>query len=57
LREKLGLTGPKEEYQHLLVLTKDLPRNEKNGDPTHPNDYIIARKDGTVHIGSIPAKI
>jgi hypothetical protein len=57
LRNRLGLTRPKEEYQHLLVSMKDLPRNAITGNPDHPDDYRIARKDGTVHIGSAPAAI
>ncbi|OEU14537.1 hypothetical protein FRACYDRAFT_241084 [Fragilariopsis cylindrus CCMP1102] len=57
LRNRLGLTRKKEEYQHLLVPMKDLPRNAINGSPNRPDDYCIARNDGTVHIGSTPAVI
>ena len=57
LRNRLGLTRKKEEYQHLLVPMKDLPRNAINGSPNRPDDYCIARNDGTVHIGSTPVVI
>ena len=57
LRNRLGLTRKKEEYQHLLVPMKDLPRNAINGRPNRPDDYCVARNDGTVHIGSTPAVI
>ncbi|MGK3746981.1 MAG: hypothetical protein ACI90V_013844 [Bacillariaceae sp.] len=57
LRKKLGLTRSEEEYQHLLVSMKDLPRNAINGNSARPDEYLVARKDGTVHIGSTPATI
>ncbi|OEU07158.1 hypothetical protein FRACYDRAFT_251691 [Fragilariopsis cylindrus CCMP1102] len=57
LRNRLGLTRKKEEYQHLLVPMKDLPRKAINGSPNRPHAYCIARNDGTVHIGSTPAVI
>ena len=57
LRNRLGLTRKKEEYQHLLVPMMDLPRNAIDGSPNRPDAYCIARNDGTVHIGSTPAVI
>jgi len=52
LRTKLGLTRPLEEYQELRDLNATL-----EGTPINPYRYIVARKDGTVWIGSTPQRI
>ena len=50
LREKLGLNRPKIDYEELiLLLTSD---NDNNDD--RRRHYLVARQDGTVHIGSTP---
>ncbi|OEU20214.1 hypothetical protein FRACYDRAFT_260266 [Fragilariopsis cylindrus CCMP1102] len=48
LREKLGLSRPKDEYEKLLLFLGD------DCDDYRPirREYIVARDDGTVHIGS-----
>ena len=46
LREKLGLSRPKHEYEEMLLLLGD-----DNYRPIRC-EYIVARDDGTVHIGS-----
>jgi hypothetical protein len=50
LRYKLGLTRPLEDYQELYNNTHD-------GKPINPRDYVVAREDGTVWVGSIPFSI
>ena len=57
LRTKLGLIRPKEEYEELLLpLTIDDDNNNDNINSNRnrpdPYEYLVARKDGTVHIGS-----
>jgi hypothetical protein len=49
LRNQLGLARPKEEYEELLLLLGDYDDVDER-----PNrrEYIVARDDGTVHIGS-----
>jgi len=55
LRTKLGLSRPKEEYQDLLLRLDDNNNNNNNNNTSiNPYDYLVARKDGTVHIGSTP---
>jgi len=53
LRTKLGLSRPKEEYQDLLLRFDDDNSSNTINRP-NPYDYLVARKDGTVHIGSTP---
>jgi hypothetical protein len=48
LRYKLGLTRPTEEYQEFFKLTH-------NGKKIDPDDYLVAREDGTVWVGSTPS--
>mmetsp|Transcript_9385 Transcript_9385/g.10915 ORF Transcript_9385/g.10915 Transcript_9385/m.10915 type:complete len:157 (+) Transcript_9385:487-957(+) len=50
LRNKLGLTRPTDEYQELKT-------DFHEGKQINPSKYIIARKDGTVWIGSTPNSI
>ena len=53
LRTKLGLNRPKEEYEELLLILGD---DDTIDWDTSPNryEYLVGRKDGTVHIGSTP---
>ena len=55
LRRKLGLTRPAEEC---VTLLKELLQEQEEGKPSlsvnDPLEYLIARKDGTVHVGSTP---
>jgi hypothetical protein len=56
LRDKLGLNRPKIDYEELkLLLSSD---NDNDNDDNDNNDrrrhYLVARQDGTVHIGSTP---
>jgi hypothetical protein len=58
LRNRLGLNRPKEEYEELLMILN----NDDDTTTMHPsnnnrNRYVVARKDGTVHIGSTPEVI
>ncbi|OEU06199.1 hypothetical protein FRACYDRAFT_255634 [Fragilariopsis cylindrus CCMP1102] len=48
LRYKLGLTRPTEEYQEFFKRTY-------NGKEIDPDDYLVAREDGTVWVGSTPS--
>ena len=48
LRYKLGLTRPQEEYQEFFKRTY-------NGKEIDPDDYLVAREDGTVWVGSFPS--
>ena len=64
LRTKLGLTRPKEEYEDLVVSLRGSSSSSSNDEvgvnnvannnrPTlNPYEYLVARRDGTVHIGS-----
>jgi hypothetical protein len=64
LREKLGLNRPKIDYEELiLLLSSDNDNNDNKNDNNDSNDnnddrrrrhYLVARPDGTVHIGSTP---
>merc|ERR1712241_804363 len=74
LRQKLGLTRSKEEYEPLMerlsnannaptITNRCCPNknnkkkcNKKNTycQVINPYEYAVARKDGTVHIGSTP---
>ena len=49
LRYKLGLTRPLEDYQELIDY------NTHDGKAINPKDYVVAREDGTVWVGSIPS--
>ena len=49
LRYKLGLTRPLEDYQELITY------NTHDGKLINPKDYIVAREDGTVWVGSFPS--
>ena len=51
LRTALGLNRPTEEYEELMLRLGD---DSAFQDRYH---YLIARKDGTVHIGSTPEAI
>jgi hypothetical protein len=51
LRYKLGLTRPLEDYHELMH------NNTQDGKPINPRDYVVAREDGTVWVGSIPISI
>jgi len=51
LRHKLGLSRPTEDYQELR------DANTYEGKPIDPYEYVVAREDGTVWIGSTPAPI
>jgi len=53
LRTKLGLNRPKEEYEELLVTLRDDDTNDTTKSPNRC-EYLIARNDGTVWIGSTP---
>ena len=53
LRMKLGLNGPKEEYEELLLILSDDDTNDtKNCSNCY--EYLVGRNDGTVHIRSTP---
>eukprot|EP00751_Fragilariopsis_kerguelensis_P042372 CAMPEP_0171005352 /NCGR_PEP_ID=MMETSP0736-20130129/18304_1 /TAXON_ID=186038 /ORGANISM="Fragilariopsis kerguelensis, Strain L26-C5" /LENGTH=333 /DNA_ID=CAMNT_0011435017 /DNA_START=79 /DNA_END=1080 /DNA_ORIENTATION=- len=47
LRHKLGLSRPEEEYQELKMGIHE-------GKPINPYEYVVARNDGTVWVGSTP---
>ena len=49
LRYKLGLTRPLEDYQELIDY------NTHDGKSINPKDYVVAREDGTVWVGSFPS--
>ena len=49
LRYKLGLTRPLEDYQELI------DHNTHDGKLINPKNYIVAREDGTVWVGSFPS--
>ena len=49
IRTQLGLTRPKEDYEELLTLIVD--KNDTSKGPRQ-YEYLTARKDGTVFIGS-----
>ena len=49
LRYKLGLTRPLEDYQELITY------NTHDGKLINPKDYVVAREDGTVWVGSFPS--
>ena len=49
LQTKLELNQPKEQYKELLLLL-----NNNNSNCPNPYKYLVARKDGTLHIGSTP---
>jgi len=53
LRTQLGLNRPKEDYEELLLSLSDDDKNDISKSPNR-YEYLIARKDGTVHIGSTP---
>ena len=53
LRNKLGLTRPVEDYRKIL-------EGELGGELSpakDPREFLVARGDGTVHVGSIPNPI
>ncbi|OEU06248.1 hypothetical protein FRACYDRAFT_230826 [Fragilariopsis cylindrus CCMP1102] len=49
LRYKLGLTRPRKEYIEFHE-----PTSTHNGKIINPDDYLVAREDGTVWVGSTP---
>ena len=51
IRTQLGLTRPKEDYEELLTLIVD--KNDTSKGPRQ-YEYLTARTDGTVFIGSTP---
>ena len=51
LRTELGLNRPKEEYEELLVTLGDDDTNDTTKSPNR-NEYLTARNDGSVWIGS-----
>jgi hypothetical protein len=51
LRTQLGLNRPKEDYEELILHLGD----EHNSNNRY--EHLVARKDGTVHIGSTPETI
>ena len=53
LRMKLGLNRPQEEYEELVLILSDDDTNDTNKNPNR-YEYLVGRKDGTVHIGSTP---
>jgi len=53
LRTLLGLNRPKEDYKELLLLFSDDDKNDTRKSPVGL-EYLTARKDGTVWIGSTP---
>ena len=60
LRDKLGLNRPKIDYEELIsILSSDNDNHNNNNNDNDNNDrrrrhYLVARRDGTVHIGSTP---
>mmetsp|Transcript_38567 Transcript_38567/g.38924 ORF Transcript_38567/g.38924 Transcript_38567/m.38924 type:complete len:259 (-) Transcript_38567:374-1150(-) len=53
LRTQLGLTRPKEEYEELLLIrSSNTSESGDNNRTNNPYEYLVARRDGTVHIGS-----
>ena len=52
LRTQLGLNRPKEDYEELVLRLND--NNNSNISRLDPCEYLVGRKDGTVHIGSTP---
>jgi len=54
LRNMLGLTRPIEEYEELVELLSDDVDVEVEDDVNDRYGYLVARRDGTVHIGSTP---
>ena len=50
LRIDLGLDRPKKECEELMLRFD----NNNNTNTINPHEYLIARTDGTVHIGSTP---
>lgn len=52
----LGLTRPKEEHKEVLLTLDDDNTDDKSQSPNR-FEYLVARKDGTVHIGSAPNAI
>ena len=50
LRYKLGLTRPRKEYIEFHE-----PTSTHNGKIINPDDYVVAREDGTVWVGSTPS--
>jgi hypothetical protein len=57
LRNMLGLTRPIEEYEELVELLSDDVDVEVEDDVNDRYGYLVARRDGTVHIGSTPKVI
>jgi len=69
LRTKLGLTRPKKEYESLVERLSNSKIGNCNNHNNYnrnenscchfinPQQYAVARKDGTVHIGSTPEAI
>ena len=60
LRDKLGLNRPKIDYEELIsILSSDNDNNDNDNDNNdrHRRHYLVARQDGTVHIGSTPNSI
>jgi len=53
LRTQLGLNRPKEDYEELVLCLND-NNNNNTSNRLDPYKYLVARKDGTVHIGSTP---
>ena len=53
LRMKLGLNRPQEEYEELLLILGDDDTTNTNRSPNR-YEYLVGRKDGTLHIGSTP---
>ncbi|OEU06078.1 hypothetical protein FRACYDRAFT_231154 [Fragilariopsis cylindrus CCMP1102] len=49
LQYKLGLSRPLEDYQELIDY------NTHDGKLINPKDYVVAREDGTVWVGSFPS--
>ncbi|OEU06207.1 hypothetical protein FRACYDRAFT_230872 [Fragilariopsis cylindrus CCMP1102] len=49
LQYKLGLTRPLEDYQEIITYCTH------DGKISDPKDYVVARDDGTVWVGSIPS--
>eukprot|EP00751_Fragilariopsis_kerguelensis_P015054 CAMPEP_0170761370 /NCGR_PEP_ID=MMETSP0733-20121128/2130_1 /TAXON_ID=186038 /ORGANISM="Fragilariopsis kerguelensis, Strain L26-C5" /LENGTH=380 /DNA_ID=CAMNT_0011101339 /DNA_START=213 /DNA_END=1355 /DNA_ORIENTATION=- len=56
LRTLLGLSRPKEDYDELLSLLSDDDKQDISKSPNRC-EYLTARKDGTVWIGSTPNNI
>ena len=53
LRTQLGLNRPEEDYEDLLLRLSDDDTNDISKSPNR-YEYLVARKDGTVNIGSTP---